>query len=146
MVLVDVNVLVYAWDRRASEHAASIAWLDAHLSGTQRVGLPWESLMGFLRIVTNPRIYQRPATVQAAWRQVESWLEAGPVWIPIPGPAHAANLAKLMPHLGGGANLIPDAHLAALAIANGLTLISTDGDFARFPGLTWVNPLLKNSN
>jgi hypothetical protein len=103
MILVDVNLLVYAWDRGAALHEAAVQWLDGKLSGSVRVGLPWECLLGFTRVVTNPRIY--------------------------------------VIRLGGGAKLIPDAHLAALAIEHGLDLCSTGGDFARFDGLRWVNPL-----
>ena len=94
-----------------------------------------------MRIVTNPRIYERPAPVNVAWGQVEHWLSARNVWIPVPGDRHQVILGRLMTRLGGGAKLIPDAHLAALAIEHGLELCSTDGDFARFNGLRWSNPL-----
>ncbi|MBS1856467.1 MAG: PIN domain-containing protein [Acidobacteria bacterium] len=142
MILVDVNLLVYAWDRRSPSHETAVRWLDGKLSGSARVGLPWECLLGFMRVVTNPRIYQRPAPVQSAWAQVEHWLSARNAWIPVPGTRHQEILGRLLTGLGGGAKLIPDAHLAALAIEHGLDLCSTDGDFARFNGLRWVNPLI----
>jgi toxin-antitoxin system PIN domain toxin len=141
MILVDVNLLVYAWDRRAPLHEKAVRWLDGKLSGSTRVGLPWECLLGFMRVVTNPRIYERPAPVNVAWRQVEHWLSARHAWVPLPGDRHQEILGRLLIRLGGGAKLIPDAHLAALAIEHGLDLCSTDGDFARFEGLRWVNPL-----
>jgi len=141
VILVDVNLLVYSWDRRAARHEVSRRWLDERLNGDRRVGLPWESVTGFMRVVTNPRIYSEPAAVGAAWAQAREWLACENVWIPVPGHDHEAILGDLLPHLGGGANLIPDAHLAALAIGHGLKLCSTDGDFARFPGLRWENPL-----
>lgn len=141
MILVDVNLLVYAWDRRNPSHLTAGPWLDGKLSGTARVGLPWECLLGFMRIVTNPRIYERPAPVNLAWQQVEQWLSARSAWVPTPGVRHQEILGRLLSRLGGGAKLIPDAHLAALAIEHGLDLCSTDGDFARFEGLRWVNPL-----
>ena len=112
------------------------------MSESARVGLPWECLLGFMRVVTNPRIYQMPAPVNVAWGQVEHWLSARNAWIPLPGNRHQEILGRLLTRLGGGAKLIPDAHLAALAIEHGLELCSTDGDFARFDGLRWVNPLL----
>jgi toxin-antitoxin system PIN domain toxin len=112
------------------------------LNETARVGLPWESLLGFLRIVTNPRIFERPQTVTRAWQQVQEWLDCGNVWIPQPGEDHRDILSGLLAHLGGGVKLIPDAHLAALAMEHGLTLCSSDGDFARFQGLRWSNPLV----
>ena len=142
MILVDVNLLVYAWDQRSASHEAAIRWLDAKLSGTARVGLPWECLLGFMRVVTNPRIYEKPAPIHVAWGQVEHWLSAPNSWVPVPGNRHREVLGLLMYHLGGGPKLIPDAHLAALAIEHGLELCSTDGDFARFEGLRWKNPLI----
>ena len=141
MILVDVNLLVYAWDRNSVHHPVAVGWLDARLSESARVGLPWECLLGFMRVVTNPRIYARPASVAVAWRQTEHWLGARNAWIPVPGDRHREILGRLVSSLGGGSKLIPDAHLAALAIENGLTLCSTDGDFARFDGLRWENPL-----
>ena len=141
MTLIDVNLLVYAWDRRSPFHEPAVQWLDARLSESIRVGLPWECLLGFMRVVTNPRIYERPAPVDVAWRQVELWLNARNVWVPVAGDRHREILNRLLSRLGGGAKLIPDAHLAALAIEHGLVLFTTDGDFARFDGLRWMNPL-----
>jgi predicted nucleic acid-binding protein len=86
-------------------------------------------------------VYERPAPIDRAWGQVEAWLACPPVWIPQAGEHHPQLLGNLLKGLGGGANLITDAHLAGLAIEHGLTLFSTDGDFARFPGLKWENPL-----
>jgi toxin-antitoxin system PIN domain toxin len=141
MILIDVNLLVYSWDSASPKHEGARGWLDGMLSGTARVGLPWESTLGFLRIVANPRIFERPATIGRAWRQVEEWLDCSNVWIPQATGEHRAVLGRLLSDLGGGPNLIPDAHLAALAIEHGLTLCSSDGDFARFKGLRWSNPL-----
>jgi len=76
-----------------------------------------------------------------AWKQVSHWLDGEPVWIPLPTERHAEVLGKLLAEPGVHGNLVPDAHLAALAIEHGLTLCSTDGDFARFRGLKWLNPL-----
>ena len=94
------------------------------------------------RIVTNPRVFKRPQSVRVAWRHVEEWLDCERVWVPVPGPAHRSIFARLIADLGGGPKLIPDAHLAALAIEHGLALCSYDGDFARFKGLRWSKPLL----
>ena len=105
------------------------------------MGLPWESVLAYIRIVTSPRVYERPQTLKAAWRHVEEWLECECVWMPVPGPSHRSILAGLVADLGGGPKLIPDAHLAALAIEHGLMLCSCDGDFARFKSLHWANPL-----
>ena len=116
-------------------------WLDQQLSGSVRVGLPWASLLAFLRLVTNPRVFERPEPIADAWRQVRQWLTCELVWIPQPTERHADVLDQLLALPGLHANLVPDAHMAALAIEHGLTLHSTDGDFARFPKLRWQNPL-----
>jgi len=141
MIVVDANLLVYARVASLPQHTRSLEWLDGKLNGTARVGLPWPSLLGFLRVVTNPRIFERPESIASAWRQVEEWLGCPWVWIPVPGEGHQGILAGLLKGTSGGANLVPDAHLAALAIEHGLTLCSTDGDFARFRDLSWENPL-----
>jgi toxin-antitoxin system PIN domain toxin len=141
VILVDANLLIYATDPHSEQHERARSWLDGQLSGDTRVGLPWESLLAYMRIVTNPRVFERPQRVTVAWRVVEEWLDCECVWVPAPGRAHRSILAGLLRDLGGGPKLIPDAHLAALAIEHGLALCSSDGDFARFKGLRWINPL-----
>ena len=141
MILVDANLLVYAHVASFPQHASARKWLDARINAAAPVGLPWPSLLAFVRIVSNPRIFDRPATVADAWGQVESWLAAKSVWVPLPTERHQQVLGPLMTSVEGRANLVPDAHLAALAIEHGLVLCSTDGDFARFDGLEWRNPL-----
>ena len=141
MILVDANLLVYAHVASMPQHAAARKWLDAKLGGHAPVGLPWNSLLGFLRLVTNPRVFERPEPIDAAWRQVEAWLDSPSAWIPGPGDHHRKILSGLLRQGGIRANLVPDAHVAALAMEHGLILCSTDGDFARFKGLRWENPL-----
>jgi hypothetical protein len=141
VILVDANILVYAHVRVLPQHRPARDWLDAQLSGTSRVGLPWPSLLGFLRLTTNPRVFHRPESMTRAWGQVIAWLDAEVAWIPQPTERHRDVLESLIGAPGMQANLVPDAHLAALAIEHGLTLFSTDGDFARFPALRWRNPL-----
>lgn len=135
MILVDANLLSYAVNAAAPQHAAAQRWLDARLSGTARVGLPWPCLLAFLRLITSPRVFQRPLGM------ADAWLSSGPAWVPAPTQRHAEILARLLAAPGVHGNLVPDAHLAALAIEHGLELNSTDGDFARFAGLQWRNPL-----
>ena len=140
MILVDVNLLVYAKMDSPKEHEASRAWLEERLSGIPGVGLPWQSLQGFLRITTNPRIFERPLPLDDAWSQVREWLQLANVFSPEPAARYPEILASLMPQVGRPEH-VPDAHLAALAIEYGLTLHTTDRDFARFNGLKWENPL-----
>ena len=141
MILIDANLLIYAVMADFPQHPACFAWLSERLGGADRVGMPWPSLLGFLRVTTNARAFHNPLPIEGAWRQVMEWLNSDAVWIPGPTLRHAAILGELMPQANARANLVPDAHLAALAIEHGLTLCSTDGDFARFQGLSWKNPI-----
>lgn len=141
MILVDANLLIYAHMSSFSQHEQARQWLDRQLGGSAAVGLPWGSLLAFVRIVSNPRVLTEPRTVAQAWTQVESWLDCAPVWIPDPTDRHREVLGHLLTQSRHRANLVPDAHLAALAIEHGLTLCSADSDFARFPGLRWEDPL-----
>lgn len=141
MILVDANLLVYAHVASFREHAPARAWLDARLAGAAPVGLPWESLLAFVRLVSNPRIFERPEPVEKAWRQVRAWLSSPVAWVPVPTDRHADLLDELLRSGPLRSNHLPDAHLAALALGHGLTLCSTDADFGRFRGLRWVNPL-----
>jgi toxin-antitoxin system PIN domain toxin len=142
VILVDANLLVYAHVQSFPQHERARDWLDQQLNGMTAVGLPWASLLAFLRLVTNPRIFDRPEPMAEAWAQVMDWLGCETVWIPQPSDHHIQVLGDLLSVSGSVANLVPDAHLAALAIEHGLQICSTDGDFARFPGLRWLNPLL----
>ncbi|MBL8527314.1 MAG: type II toxin-antitoxin system VapC family toxin [Burkholderiales bacterium] len=141
MILIDANLLIYAHVSSFPQHPSARTWLDGQLSGRARVGLPWASLLGFLRIVTNPRVFQRPEPINEAWQQVGAWLEAEVAWIPQPTERHRDVLGAMLALPSVQGNLVPDAHLAALAIEHGLLLCSTDGDFGRFPELRWQNPL-----
>lgn len=141
MILVDANLLVYATTSSLAQHERARAWLDERLNGSAPVGLPWPSLLAFIRLVSNPRIFERPRPLVEAWRQVEAWLDWSTAWIPQPTERHREVLGRLLETAVQRPSLVPDAHLAALAIEHGLILCSTDGDFARFPQLRWDNPL-----
>jgi uncharacterized protein len=141
VILVDANLLIYAYVASLPQHEAAATWLDAQLNSGIIVALPWPSLLSFARLVTNPRVVERPALVRAAWNQIEHWLNCASVRIPAPGDRHREILGNLIVESVDRADLIPDAHLAAIAIENGFLLCSSDRDFARFPGLRWQNPL-----
>ena len=140
MILVDANLLIYASAADSPRHAAAKEWLDERLNGPARVGLPWPSLLAFMRIVANLRLFER-ASLPHARSQVSSWLALPNTWIPTATAAHAQILDELLGDEHSH-RLVPDAHLAALALEHGLVLCSSDGDFARFPQLRWENPLL----
>ncbi len=141
MILVDANLLVYAKVSDFEQHPRAREWLDSRLNGPVGVGLPWTSLLAFVRLVSNPRVFAAPMSVQQAWAQLEEWRSSPVAFSPEPTERHVDILAGLMAASVQRSNLVPDAHLAALAIEYGLTVCSTDGDFARFPGLAWENPL-----
>jgi toxin-antitoxin system PIN domain toxin len=140
-MLLDANLLLYAVHKGAPQHEAAAEWLTEQLNGPRRVGLPWQSLTAFLRISTHPRAFKRPLTPATAWERITDWLSAPVAWIPQPGPAYAQTLGELVTTHEVHGNLVTDAQLAALAIEHGITLYSTDTDFARFSRARWVNPL-----
>jgi toxin-antitoxin system PIN domain toxin len=140
-VLIDANLLLYAVDRSSPHHRPAATWLTAVLNGQRRVGLPWQSLGAFLRIITHPRVTNRPLSASAAWSHVEAWLDASPSWVPPASERTAAVYGELAAAHRVTANLVPDAMLAALALEHGLVVMSTDTDFARFPEIRWENPL-----
>lgn len=140
-MLVDADILLAARDATNPRHDRAKEWLTEQLNGPVRVGLPWSSLLAFVRISTHPRAYREPLGPDEAWQQVTEWLDAGPAWVPVPTDRHAEVLGGLIRRHQVRANLVPDAHLAALAIEHGLKVCSADTDFARFTEVTWVNPL-----
>lgn len=142
MILIDANLLVYAQDSGAAEHAVAGPWFEGLLNAPGRVGLPWPSLLAFVRLVSNPGIVRAPVTPADAWARASEWLARENVWIPQPGPQHGELLTRLLAAPGVTSRMVPDAHLAALAIEHGLRLHSTDGDFAKFPDVRWENPLV----
>jgi uncharacterized protein len=142
-MLVDANLLLFARDATSPRHEVARTWIEDVLTGPTRVGLPWVSLVAFVRIATHPRVYERPLSVADAWGQVEEWLDAPASWIPAPTEAHQLVLGGLLGEHQTTGNLVSDAHLAALAIEHGVELCSADSDFARFEGLRWRNPLAR---
>lgn len=141
MSLVDANLLLYAVIREYPQHRKAKTWLDNLLRKPERVALPWASMLAFFRIATNPRVFTKPLRGEQAWQVVSLWLAHPHVWIPIETEQHPQLLGGLLIKSQATAGLVHDASLAALAMSHGLTLYSTDGDFSRFPGLQWVNPL-----
>jgi len=105
------------------------------------VGIPWPSILAFVRVSTHHRALERPLTVQRAWAVVDTWLERPNTWTPVPTERHRALLATLINDGDARGNHVQDAHLAALAMEWGLELLSGDRDFARYPGLRWRDPL-----
>lgn len=145
-MLVDANILLYSVDEQSPFHDAAAGWLTEALNGPRRVGIPWMSLIAFVRVTTNPRASAQPLTAAEAWGFVEDWLDAPASWVPAPGRGHRAILGRLLRDLDLRANLVTDAVLAALCIEYGLQIVSADSDFARFEEITWFNPVAPRSS
>lgn len=141
MILVDVNILLYAEDSLSVHHDKARRWWDTQLSGSEPVCFCWPVLSAFLRITTNARILNRPLTRQEASARVQSWLQQPCSRIVQPTADHWTIYQEVMEEGNALANLIPDAHLGALAREHACTLYSSDLDFARFPSVDWKNPL-----
>ncbi len=143
-MLVDANLLLFA--RNADDPRSPVAnqWLTEALNGPTRVGLPWQSLCAFVRIATNPRAFPLPLEPEAAWDQVDAWLEAPSAWVPNPTTRHGEVLGALVRRHQVRGPLVTDAQLVALALEYGIGVASADSDFARFPEVPWINPLLSS--
>ena len=139
-MIVDANVLLYAVDTDARQHARAVMFLEDRLNGDVRVGLPWQSLGAFLRISTHPRAMQSPLSATDAAGFVDDWLSAPAAWIPEVTGATWRILRGLVHAHEVTGNLVPDAQIAALAIEHGVPVASADSDFARFPEAGWHNP------
>ena len=141
MKIVDLNVLLYAVNESAPQHRAVRSWWESALNGSESVGLPWVVVLGFLRLSTNPAIFPHPLSCDGALQKVGTWLAVDSVRVVREREDHWEVLRTLLSESGTAGNLTTDAHLAALAITRGATLVSCDSDFARFKGLRWENPL-----
>jgi toxin-antitoxin system PIN domain toxin len=141
VIVVDVNLLLYAVVSGFPHHDSARRWWEKALNSTVPVGLCSPAVFGFLRIVTNPRILDSPLPVEAATRYVREWLDRPNVRFLAPGPKHLDIAFDLLRGAGTAGNLTTDAQLAALAIEYDAEMLSNDSDFGRFPGLRWTNPL-----
>lgn len=141
MILVDTNLLVYATDADSPHHARARAWLEERLSSATPVGLAWLVILAYLRVTTRPGIMRQPQSPEQAFGSITEWLAQPYVSLVAPGEHHWPLLRNLLTTTGTAGNLVPDAHLAALAIEHGCALYSADHDFKRFPGVEHVNPL-----
>lgn len=141
MRLADLNLLLYAVNRDAPPHGAARDWLTRALGGDEPVGLARSVILGFLRLTTNPRVFERPLAPEQAMAIVDGWLGHPNVEVVVPGDRHWEILRALLREAGTAGNLGSDAHLAALAIEYGAEFETSDTDFARFRGLRWSNPI-----
>lgn len=144
MIVPDVNLFLYAYNRSSPHHVKASAWLTTVFSGAEMVGLPWPTIWAFIRISTNLRLPGEHFTMEQAVAIVQRWLELRQVCMIAPGDRHWGLLQRMLIEGQVRGPNTTDAELAALAIEHGGVIYSTDRDFARFPGLRWVNPLLES--
>jgi len=144
VILIDANLLLYAYHPRADQHEKSREWLEAVLSGRELVRFAWLTLWAFLRIGTNPRAFEHPLTVSEAEAAISSWLAQPVAGIVEPGERHWDILRELLRQGQATGPLVMDAVIGAIAIEHGATICTTDRDFSRFPQIKWTNPLATN--
>ncbi|HXL23185.1 MAG TPA: TA system VapC family ribonuclease toxin [Candidatus Dormibacteraeota bacterium] len=141
MIVLDANVLLYAYDSHSPAFEKAKEWLEGVFSDGTPIGLPWQTILAFLRISTDPRLPGSRFSIEEASSLVDRWLEQPNVRLLSGSDEHWPILRATMKDGQARGPLVGDAHLAALAISFGATLYTTDRDFARFPGLRWANPL-----
>ena len=141
MIVLDANLLLYAYDSSSKKHKQARQWLESVFSSSTAVGLPWQTVGAFLRIVTHPRIPGQKFSIEDAVQVVDQWLEQPNVRLLAPGEQHWSLLRQLLVDGQAAGPLITDGQLAAVTMENGGVLHTTDRDFARFPGLRWTDPI-----
>jgi toxin-antitoxin system PIN domain toxin len=141
VIVVDANLLIYAYDKASPRYEKSRSWLEDALSGLDVVGLPWQSIAAFLRVMTNPKLHGRQYSLDEATEIVDAWMAQSNIRILTPSDDHWFHFRRMMLEGSASGSLASDAEIAALTIENGGVLHTVDRDFARFPGLHWVNPL-----
>jgi uncharacterized protein len=140
VIVLDVNIMLYAYGAASPQHTKARACVEELFSGSDSVGLPWQTIAGFLRISTNSRLPGARPAAEAA-HEIEEWLAQPNVRILAPGDDHWTILRRMVIEGQASGTLVSDAEVAALTIEYGGVLYSADRDFARFPGLRWKNPL-----
>jgi len=141
VIVIDANLLLYAYDPGSPQHKAARKWVEGVFSGSELVGIPWQTVGAFLRITTNSKLPGQRVTLERAIEVVDMWLEQPSVRLLTPGERHWVLLCQMTTEGQARGPLLTDAQLAAITIEYGGVLHTTDRDFARFPGLRWVNPL-----
>jgi toxin-antitoxin system PIN domain toxin len=141
VILLDVNVLVYAFHEASPEHAAYRAWLEATVAADEPFGLAELVLSGFVRVATHPRVFDPPAPIAEALAFADALRSQPNAVVVAPGARHWEIFKRLCAEAGAKGNLVADAYLAALAIEAGCEWVSSDRDFSRFAGLRWRHPI-----
>jgi len=141
MIIPDLNLLLYAYNPFTPQHGAARRWWEGTMNGDELIGMPLEIAFGFVRVATHPRLGSARVPLVDARRVVEGWMELPQVRTLVPGALHFHRVMELMTAAMAAGSILSDAILAAYVIEHRATLFTNDGDFARFPGLAWQNPL-----
>jgi toxin-antitoxin system PIN domain toxin len=141
LIVLDANILLYAYDNSSTLHLEARRWIESVFSSGDAIGLPWQTVAAFLRVVTNPKLRGDRFTVEEAAAIVDQWIAQANVRLLAPGDRHWPVLRPALVEGQVRGPLITDAQLAALTVESGGVLHTTDRDFARFPLLRWRNPL-----
>ena len=141
MIIPDINLLVYAYNKLAPDHVAARGWWEGLVNGLEPIGVPWVVSTGFVRLMTHPSVLASPVPPSAAIEHVRGWFQYPHVTPVNPSAEHLDHLQRNLVAAGVGAALVSDAHIAALAMEYQAEVHSNDTDFGRFPGLRWRNPL-----
>lgn len=141
MIALDVNVIVTAMRPDAERHQAMKSWLEDAVSAPEPVGVSDVVLSGVARILTHRRIFDPPSGIDEVLFELSRLRGADGVVTLVPGPRHWTIFDRLCRQTRARGKLVADAAHAAVALEHGATMISDDGDFAQFPGLTWRRPL-----
>lgn len=142
MIILDANILLYAYDGSSSLHEKARSWVEQVFSEETPVGLPWQTVCAFLRITTNAKLPGERFTIKEAAQIVDQWMKQPNIWFLAPGDEHWPLFRQMIMEGQAQGPLATDAQLAAITIEHGGVLHTTDRDFSRFPGLRWINPLL----
>lgn len=140
MILVDANVVLYAYHPRAEQHKPCRLWVEEAFSGFAPIGLPWLTLWAFLRISTNPRAFEKPLSMKEAQKIIASWIDLPIVQVIEPGERYWEILSRLLVEAQVSGPLVTDAALAALALEHGASICTTDRHFTRFPNVKTLDP------
>ncbi len=141
MIIPDINIFVYAYDSLSPRHEAAKAYLEKAFLGPETMGLSAITILGFVRLLSNPRVVKTPVAPAELLRCAQAWLDIPAVRLIVPGYRHFSIMEELFAQSGASGSLSTDIHLAALAIEQKATIVSNDSDFLRFPGLKVINPL-----
>jgi uncharacterized protein len=141
VIVLDANLLIYSYNRGSSHHAGARAWLERTMSSVEVVGLPWQAVSAFLRVMTNPKLPAERFALEQAARIVDLWLAHPNVQVLTPGVGYWPLFRRMVIEGRAAGPRVIDAEIAALTMEYGGVLHTADRDFARFPGLRWKNPL-----